>query len=181
MKTCSTLFGIGLSHIIFYVSSEKGGFPGGSDGKESACNVGDPGLIPGSERSPGEIHSNPLQYSCLENSVGSGAWWGTVHGASKSWTWLSNEYFPFQTMKQKQKINKWNYIKLNSICILRKLSTKWKGSLQKWEKIFANDTLNKGLNAQNIQRTHKIQHQKTKVGRGSPQIFFQRYIDIQQT
>ena len=42
-------------------------FPGGSDGKESACNVGDLGLIPGLGRSPGEGHGNPLQYSCLEN------------------------------------------------------------------------------------------------------------------
>ena len=43
------------------------GFPGGSDGKESACNAGDSGLIPGSGRSPGEGNGNPLQYSCLEN------------------------------------------------------------------------------------------------------------------
>ena len=50
------------------------GFPGGSDGKESTCNVGEPGLIPGLGRSPGESSSNPLQYSCLENSMDSGAW-----------------------------------------------------------------------------------------------------------
>ena len=43
------------------------GFPGGSDSKESACNEGDLGLIPGLGRSPGEGHGNPLQYSCLEN------------------------------------------------------------------------------------------------------------------
>ena len=48
------------------------GFPGGSDGKESACNAGDPGLIPGSERSPGERNEYPLQYSCLKNSVDKG-------------------------------------------------------------------------------------------------------------
>ena len=47
--------------------------PCGSDGKESACNVGDPGLIPGSGRSPGEEHDYSLQYSCLENSMGIGA------------------------------------------------------------------------------------------------------------
>ena len=46
------------------------GFPGSSAGKESACNAGDPGLIPGSGRSPGEVHGNPLQYSCLENPHG---------------------------------------------------------------------------------------------------------------
>ena len=49
------------------------GFPGGSDGKESACNVGDPDSIPGSGRSPGERNGNPLQYSSLENSMDRGA------------------------------------------------------------------------------------------------------------
>ena len=62
------------------------GFPGGSDGKESACNVGDPGLIPGSGSSLGEGNGNPLQYSCLGNHMDRGAWWGTVHGVAKSWT-----------------------------------------------------------------------------------------------
>ena len=66
------------------------GFPGGSDGKASACNAGDPGLIPGSGRSPGEGNGNPLQYSCLENSMDEGAWWATVHGVTKSRTRLSN-------------------------------------------------------------------------------------------
>ena len=45
------------------------GFPGGSDAKASACNVGDPGSIPGLGRSPGEGNGNPLQYSCLENPM----------------------------------------------------------------------------------------------------------------
>ena len=49
------------------------GFPGGSDGKASACNAGDPGSIPGSGRSPGEVNGNPLQHSCLENPVDRGA------------------------------------------------------------------------------------------------------------
>ena len=53
------------------------GFPGGSDNKESAISEGDPGLILGSERSPGEGHGNPLQYACLENSMDRGAWWAT--------------------------------------------------------------------------------------------------------
>ena len=66
------------------------GFPGGSDGKESACNAGDPGLIPGWRRSPGEKNSYPLQYSCLENPTDRGAWQTTVHGVTKSWTRLSN-------------------------------------------------------------------------------------------
>ena len=50
------------------------GFPGGSDRKESAWNVGDLGSVPGLERSPGEEHGNPLQYTCLENLMGRGAW-----------------------------------------------------------------------------------------------------------
>ena len=48
---------------------EKMGFPSSSDGKESACNAGDPGSIPGSGRSPGEGNGYPLLYSCLENSM----------------------------------------------------------------------------------------------------------------
>ena len=66
------------------------GFPGGSDGKESACNVGDPALILGLGRSPGEGNGNPLQYSCMENPIDRGAWRATVHGLTKSWTWLSD-------------------------------------------------------------------------------------------
>jgi len=65
------------------------GFPGSSDGKESACYVGDLGLIPGLGRSPGGGHGNPLQYSCLENPMDRGAWQATVHGVAKSHTGLS--------------------------------------------------------------------------------------------
>ena len=60
------------------------GFPGGSDGKESACNAGDVGSVPGLGRSPGERNGNPLQYSRLENSMDTGAWQATVHGVAKS-------------------------------------------------------------------------------------------------
>ena len=63
-------------------------FPCGSDGKESACNVGDPGVTPELGRSPGEGNGNPLQYSCLDNSMDSG-----VHGVSKSQTRLSDFTF----------------------------------------------------------------------------------------
>ena len=59
-----------------------GGFPG-SSGKESACQAGDSGSVPGSGRSPGEGHNNPLQYSCLENSTERGAWWAIVHRVAK--------------------------------------------------------------------------------------------------
>ena len=63
------------NHFIF-LDFEKvvGGFPGGSDGKASGYNVGDPGLIPGSGRSPGEGNGNPLQYSCLENPMDGRPW-----------------------------------------------------------------------------------------------------------
>ena len=65
------------------------GFPGGSEGKASACNAGDPGSIPWSGRSPGEGNGTPLHYSCLENPMDRGAWQATVHGIAKSRTLLS--------------------------------------------------------------------------------------------
>ena len=61
------------------------GAPGGSVGKESACNAGDLGLVPGSGRSSGEENGYPLQFSCLESSMDGGAWRATVHGVAKSW------------------------------------------------------------------------------------------------
>ena len=73
---------------LLYLSTFS--FPGGSDSKESACNAGDLGLIPGLGRSLGEGNSYPLQYSCLENSMDRGAWQATVHGVAKNWTWLSD-------------------------------------------------------------------------------------------
>ena len=69
-----------LSTPVFF------GFPGGSDGKESACNVGDLGSVPGLRGSPGGRYDNPLQYYCLENSMDRGAWQVTVCGITKSRT-----------------------------------------------------------------------------------------------
>ena len=63
-----------------------GGFPGGSDGKASVCNAGDPGSIPGWGRFPGEGNGNPLQNPCLENPMDRGAWSATVRGVAKSQT-----------------------------------------------------------------------------------------------
>ena len=62
------------------------GFPGGSDGKESACNAGDLDLIHGLGRSPGKRNGYPLPDFYLENPMDKGAWWATAHGVKKSWT-----------------------------------------------------------------------------------------------
>ena len=75
-----------LKIIVLYIQ-----FPGGSDGKASACNVGDPASIPGSGRSHGEGNGNPLQYSCLENSMDGGVCWAIVHGLAKSLTFTFSQ------------------------------------------------------------------------------------------
>ena len=78
-----------LSLRLNLASSEKG-FPGGSDAKESNCNGGNLGLIPGLGRSPGGGHGNPLQYACLENPTDRGAWPATIHRVAKLQTQLSD-------------------------------------------------------------------------------------------
>ena len=78
--------------IIFELYNKYMGFPGSSDGKESACNTRDPGLIPWLGRLPGEGNGHPLQYSCLENSMDRGAWRLIVHGVTKSQTRLRYEH-----------------------------------------------------------------------------------------
>ena len=79
------------------------GFPGGSEVKAFACNMGDLGSIPGSGRSPGEGNGNPLQYSCLENPMDGGAWWATVQRVhvepSMCWLKTSLMCFPITTVK----------------------------------------------------------------------------------
>jgi len=77
------------THIYLRAYIHTQGFPGGTSGKESNCNPLDLGSITGRRRSPGEGNGNPLQYSCLENPMDRGAWWATVHGVTKSRTWLS--------------------------------------------------------------------------------------------
>ena len=74
-----------------FSSSAYWGFPGGSEGKASAYNAGDPGSIPGWGRSPGEGNGNPLQYSCLENPLDGEAWWTIVHGVAKG-QYTTDEY-----------------------------------------------------------------------------------------
>ena len=77
-----------MKEIKQYLYKWKG-FPGGSEGKESACSARDPGSILGLGRSPEGGNGNPLQYSCLENPMDKGAWQAIVHGVAKSQTQLS--------------------------------------------------------------------------------------------
>ena len=93
---CFLLWDLSLIYLVWFTLRGlplEVGFPGSSDGKESACNAGDPGLISGSEMSPGEENGCLLQYSCLENPVDWGAWWATVHGVTKNRTWLNDFHF----------------------------------------------------------------------------------------
>ena len=81
--------------ILLKMNFQKMDSPGGSNGKESACNTRNPGLILRLGRSPGEGIGNPLQHSCLENPMDGGAWQAAVHGVAKSQTWLSDFTFTF--------------------------------------------------------------------------------------
>ena len=84
--------GVSTCHLWFqwrYLCVSFSLFPGGSNGKESACNAGDTGSIPGSGRSPGGGNGNPHQYPCPENPMDRGAYWATVYEVPKSWTRLS--------------------------------------------------------------------------------------------
>ena len=81
-------------------------YPGGSDSKESACNVGSLGLIPGLGRPPRGGHGNPLQYSCLENPTDWGAWWAAVHGSQRvGQDWATNTY----SFKVKMGLGLWRF------------------------------------------------------------------------
>ena len=84
----------GESICSFHVS----GSPDSSVGKESDYNAGDPGSIPGLERSPGEGNGNPLQYSCLENPMDRGAWQATIHGVARAGHDLATKPPPLMTV-----------------------------------------------------------------------------------
>ena len=71
---------------LFLIWYRGNSFLGGPAVKNPPANAGDAGLIPGLERSPGEGNDTPLQYSCLENPMGGGAWRAAVHGVAKSQT-----------------------------------------------------------------------------------------------
>ena len=90
-----------MGNEIIYVYKLILGFSGGSDGKESACDVGDLDSIPGLGRSPGEGNGYLLQYSCLENPMDRGAWRAIVHGVSKSWTHLRDQHAYINVSKGK--------------------------------------------------------------------------------
>ena len=84
--------------ILYLVQpSRQRGFPDGPEGKESSCNAGDLGLIPGLGRFPGEENVNPLQYSYLGNPMDRGAWWAVVQGVAKSQTQLSEIHLIFSS------------------------------------------------------------------------------------
>ena len=93
----------------------------GSDGKESACNAGDLGLNPGWGRVPGEGTGNPLQYSCLENPIDSGAWQATVHGVTESQTWLSDFTFFLSIKcqwKARHRVKGWDRHRMVRPCLI---------------------------------------------------------------
>ena len=115
------------------------GIPGGSDSKESACNAGDPGSIPGLGRSPGEGHGYPCQYSCLENPMDRGAWRATLHGVprvtARYWTKEAThkKIFPFKLnnrLKKKKKQNTAEEKVLGETIKLWPLKTHHKAHLQ---------------------------------------------------
>ena len=89
LREKSSFCGSVFLNFRFWHCREVKGFPGGSDGKDSACNAGDPGSIPGLGRSPGEGNGNPLQFFCLENSMDRGDYGTTVHEVTKNQTQLS--------------------------------------------------------------------------------------------
>ena len=103
--TVSLLFKLGASLGVFKTPLQWQDFPGGSDGKASAYNAGDPGLIPGLGRSSGEGNGNPFQYSCMENPMDGGVWCATDHGVAKSWTGLSDFTFTFFLQWHKEPVN----------------------------------------------------------------------------
>ena len=104
------------------------GFSGNSADKESTCNAGDASSIPRLGRSAGEGNGNPLQYSCLENSMDRGAWQATVHGVAKSWTWLNDFHFHFRLyyFAHKLKTTDMHVFKVNFLVCELYLFFKWK-------------------------------------------------------
>ena len=109
------------------------GFPGGWDGKESACNVGDLGLIPGSERSLGEGNGNPSQYSCLENSMDRGTWRAIVHGIAESGMneWPLSLSYAVHYILVTYLLYNWRFISLNPLYLFHPLPPSF------WQPVFS--------------------------------------------
>ena len=113
------------------------GFPGGSDSKEPACSSGDPDSIPGLGRSPGEGHGNPLQYSCLENPMGRGAWQTTVHGVEKSQSRLRHfTLYPVRSSMEKGRSDIWREIGI----LVTKCAIFWVGQKSSFNKRLQKNT-----------------------------------------
>ena len=91
-RACTTRF------HLYEVAKVIKGIPGVSVVK-NLPNVADAGSVPGSGRSPGGGNGNPIQYSCLENSMGKEVWWATVYGVTKSWTLLSHRAHSLRVIK----------------------------------------------------------------------------------
>ena len=88
------------------------GFPDGSDNKESACNTGDLGSIPGSGRPPGQGNGNPLQCYCLENPRDRGAWWAAVYGVAHVGQDLSDLVVAAAEWKSRKSRNTWSNMQI---------------------------------------------------------------------
>ena len=116
-----------LECLGFCVHCLRVGFSGGSDSKESVCSAGDAGSIPGSGRSPGRGHGNPLQYSCLENSMDTGPWWATVYGVAKSRAQLVTNTFTLRVESLFFKV-----IWLSCKCALLAFKARYAGPSSSW-------------------------------------------------
>ena len=132
-KVSSLLPSVTLSSIWESIVSLRG-FPGGSDSKESTCNVGDLGSIPGLGGSPGVGDGNPLQYSSLENSRDRGAWQATVHGVSKTHDWVTKPSTVQYPWAQKRPCAWWRH----SSCRVQGevWSTNWMPGARWWSQIW---------------------------------------------
>ena len=124
----------GSSHVTYIkkftclkaISTITSGFPGSSDLKESAYNARGPGSIPGLGKSPGVGNGNPLQYSCLENSMDRGAWQAIVHGVTESLTWLGDFHsLPIHKWKPRAQHSALHVVDAEQICQMNWTFWKW--------------------------------------------------------
>ena len=108
-------------HLLNFTKCVSLGLPRWLSSQESACNAGDPGWIPGSQKSSAKVNGNPLQYPCQENPTDRGAWRATVHRATKSQTGLSDYHFHFLPFNHSQLFHwsrKQNQNTVFKICLL---------------------------------------------------------------